>query len=105
MTCVIDANVFLEVLYKRGRWKGAKAFLEEVKEGRVGAYILHFTLHRISALLGRPELVARLLSEVATWRGLTVVGTTVQEEVAACQLAAEVGLDFDDGLAYYLSRG
>lgn len=101
---MIDANVFLEVLYKRERWEEAKEFLVGVKEGAVRAFVPHFILHGVSALLGKPELVAKFLAEVSTWRGLSIVETTVQEEIAACQLAAEAGLDFDDGLVYYVAR-
>ncbi|MEM2823637.1 MAG: PIN domain-containing protein [Thermofilaceae archaeon] len=104
MACVIDANVFLEVLYKRGKWEESRALLEKVKAGAARAYVLHFTLHGISALLGKPELVSRFLAELSTWRGIEVVETTVEDEILACELAGAKGLDFDDGLVYYLAK-
>ncbi len=51
---MIDANVVLEVLYKRDRWVEAYRLLNAVKRGDVGAYMLHFAIHGICAVLGRP---------------------------------------------------
>lgn len=104
MAYVIDANTFLEVLYKRGRWEESKALLERVKVGAVKAYVLHFTLHGVAELLGKPELVSKFLAELSTWRGIEVFETTIEDEIVACELAASKGLDFDDGLVYYLAK-
>lgn len=101
---VVDANVVLEVLYKRGRWREAKAFLDRVKRGELSACMLHFALHAVSALLGEPRLVSRFLREVASWRGLSVVDFPLEEEALAADLAEKVGLDFDDGLHYYAAK-
>jgi hypothetical protein len=35
--------------------------------------MLHFTLHGISAIVGKPEVEAKFLSETLSWRGLYVV--------------------------------
>ena len=51
---VIDANVVLEVLYKRDRWVEAYRLLNAVKRGDVGAYMLHSAIHGICAVLGSP---------------------------------------------------
>ncbi|MEM2678718.1 MAG: PIN domain-containing protein, partial [Thermofilaceae archaeon] len=40
----------------------------------------------------------------STWRGIEVVETTVEDEILACELAGAKGLDFDDGLVYYLAK-
>lgn len=101
---LVDANVVLEVLYKRGRWREAKAFLDQIKRGELSACMLHFALHGISAILGEPRLVSRFLREVATWRGLRVLDLGVEEEALAAELAEKVGLDFDDGLHYYAAK-
>ncbi len=101
---LIDANIILEVLYKRKRWKESLNFLNAVKKGSISAYILHFTLHGISAILGKPALVSKFLAEILSWRGLSIVNLSVDEELAAAEIAEKVGLDFDDGLHYYLAR-
>lgn len=101
---LIDANIILEVLYKRDRWKECSDFLTMVKKGIIKAYILHFTLHGISAILGKPELVLKFLSEIITWRGLIIVNPSIEDENMACELANNVGLDFDDGLQYYYAK-
>lgn len=101
---LIDGNVILEVLYKRSRWKEAYRFLNAVKRGDISAYILHFTIHGISAILGKPDLVSRFLSEIRLWRGLVIVDLSVDEELSAAELADRVGLDFDDGLQYYFAK-
>jgi predicted nucleic acid-binding protein len=101
---LVDANVFLELLYKRDRWRECRDFLNKVKAGAIKSHVLHFTLHGISAILGGPKLVSRFLSEIATWRGLTVIDLSIDEEVVASELANSAGLDFDDGLQYYYAK-
>jgi hypothetical protein len=101
---VVDANVVLGVLYKRGRWREAKAFLDRVKRGELNACMLHFAVHAISAMLGEPRLASRFLRELASWRGLGVVDLSIEEEALAADLAEKVGLDFDDGLHYYVAK-
>ncbi|RLE58621.1 MAG: PIN domain nuclease [Thermoprotei archaeon] len=101
---LIDANIILEVLYKRKHWRESREFLNAVKRGSIGAYILHFTLHGISAILGRPDIVSRFLTEILSWRGLLIADLSIDEELAAAEIAEKVGLDFDDGLHYYFAR-
>ena len=101
---MVDANVLLELLYKRDRWEECRDFLNKVKAGAVKSHVLHFTLHGVSAILGDPKLVSRFLSEITTWRGLTVVDLPIEEEVVASDLASSLGLDFDDGLQYYYAK-
>jgi len=101
---LVDANVLLELLYKRDRWEECRDFLNKVKAGAVKSHVLHFTLHGVSAILGDPKLVSRFLSEITTWRGLTVVDLPIEEEVVASDLASSLGLDFDDGLQYYYAK-
>ncbi|MGC9153109.1 MAG: type II toxin-antitoxin system VapC family toxin [Vulcanisaeta sp.] len=101
---LIDANIFLEVLYRRSRWRECYEFLNKVKAGHIKAYVLRFTIHGISAVLGKPDLVARFLSEIVTWRGLVIIDLPLEEEVMAAELAAKVDLDFDDGLHYYYAK-
>jgi predicted nucleic acid-binding protein len=74
------------------------------EEDVIKSHVLHFTLHGISAILGDPKLVSRFLSEITTWRGLTVVDVPIDEEIVASELANSVGLDFDDGLQYYYAK-
>jgi len=101
---LIDADVFLELLYKRDRWKECYDFLNKVKAGAIKSHVLRFTLHGISAILRDPKLVSKFLSEVSTWRGLTVVDLSIDEEAVASELANIMGLDFDDGLQYYCAK-
>jgi predicted nucleic acid-binding protein len=101
---LIDANIFLELLYKRDKWRECYDFLNKVKTGNIKSYVLHFTLHGISAILGDPKLVSRFLSEIVTWRGLTIIDLSIDEEILASELANSIGLDFDDGLQYYYAK-
>lgn len=101
---LIDANIVLELLYKRARWRECYEFLNKVKAGAIKSHVLHFAIHGISAVLGDPKPVSRFLSEIAKWRGLTIVDLPIEEELMASELAGEVGLDFDDGLHYYHAR-
>ena len=88
------------MLYKRDKWVESYEFLNRVKEGAIRAYTLHFTIHAVSAILGKPDLVSKFLSEVSTWRGLTIIDSRIDDEIMAAELASRVGLDFDDGLHY-----
>lgn len=101
---LIDANVVLELLYRRARWRECYEFLNRVRAGDIKSYILHFAVHGISAILGDPKLVSIFLSEISKWRGLTIVDLPIEEELVASELAARVGLDFDDGLHYYYAK-
>ncbi|GAB6948298.1 type II toxin-antitoxin system VapC family toxin [Vulcanisaeta sp. JCM 16161] len=101
---LIDANIFLEVIYRRDKWAECYEFLNRVKKGDIRAYALHFTIHAISAILGKPDLVSKFLSEISTWRGLVIIDSPVDEEAMAAELAFKVGLDFDDGLHYYYAK-
>lgn len=101
---LIDANIVLEVLYKRSRWEESYKLLNRVKDGSIRASLLHFALHGISAILGKPDLVANLIEEILTWRGLIIADLSIHEELMACELASRVGLDFDDGLHYYFAK-
>jgi predicted nucleic acid-binding protein len=101
---LVDANILLELLYKRARWEECREFLNRVRAGTIKSYILHFAIHGISAILGDPGLVARFLSEISKWRGLTIVDLPIEEELIASELASKTGLDFDDGLHYYYAR-
>ncbi|MEM1546302.1 MAG: PIN domain-containing protein [Candidatus Methanomethylicia archaeon] len=66
--------------------------------------MLHFAIHGVSAILSKPSLAAKLLSETITWRGLTIANLSLHEELIACKLAAETRLGFDDGLHYYFAK-
>jgi len=101
---LIDANVLLELLYKRDKWKECYDFLNKVKAGIVKSHVLHFIIHGISAILGNSKFVSKFLSEIATWRGLVVVDLPIEEEILASDLASSMGLDFDDGLQYYYAK-
>jgi predicted nucleic acid-binding protein len=101
---LIDANIILEVLYKRSRWKECYESLNKVKAGKIKAYILHLTFHGISAILGKPEIVVKFLSEILSWRGLYVVDFFLEEEIIASEQAIKLNLDFDDGLQYYYAN-
>ncbi|RFA93516.1 PIN domain nuclease [Pyrobaculum aerophilum] len=93
-----------ELLYKRQKWVEPYRFLERVKSGNIRGYVLQFAVHGISAILARPDLVEAFLSEIATWRGLEIVKSNMEEEIEAARAAAKVGLDFDDGLHYYYAK-
>ncbi|MCC6004612.1 MAG: PIN domain-containing protein [Thermofilum sp.] len=40
----------------------------------------------------------------AGWRGLRVMDLPLEEEALAADLAEKMGLDFDDGLHYYVAK-
>lgn len=101
---LIDANIILEVLYKRDKWRKCFELLNYVKTGKLRAYVLKFTIHGISAILGNPNLVSKFLAEINTWRGLAIVDLSIEEMILSCKIAEETNLDFDDSLHYYFAK-
>ncbi len=81
--------------------EGSKALSRLHQEGK--ALCLYASLCSISAMLGNPVLVFCFLREL-TKLCLEVKELALSEEIIAAELASKVGLDFDDGLHYYLAR-
>ncbi|MCX8193715.1 MAG: hypothetical protein N3G77_07905, partial [Nitrososphaeria archaeon] len=77
-------------LYKRSRWEESYELLKRVSEGLVRALMLHFAIHAISAMLGKPDLVAKLLTESSSQHGLTIVDLSIHDELIACELASRI---------------
>lgn len=101
---LIDANIILEVLYKRDKWRECFELLNLIKKSELKAYVLKFAIHNISAILGKPSLVSKFLVEINTWRGLIIADLSIEEMILSCKLAEETNLDFDDGLHYYFAK-
>jgi predicted nucleic acid-binding protein len=106
-TFLIDANIFLEVIFRREYWPASMQFLNRVAAGHSTAFISAFELHGIEALLShRNQFTAldRFLRGVESSRGLSVYYSTVREEHEALQYTKQFSLDFDDSLQYAIAK-
>ena len=102
---LIDTNIFLELLLDRKNAKQCEKFLEKVSKGEIKAVVSSFTLHAIEALLGKKHRITQLfVRNILNSKGLKVYSTTLEEELEASILAEKVGLDFDDGLQYFIAK-
>jgi uncharacterized protein len=79
----------------------------KIEEKKFDAFVTSFSLHTIEVILNRNKkhtLLNDFLKRVMNAPALTVYQTTIQEERDIALLAPQVGLDFDDGLQYFVTK-
>ncbi len=100
---LVDTNIFLEVMLKRGRSGECKELLRALRDGKVKGVVTDFTIHSIIVLLDRFQRLEALkgfLLSLRAYRGLYIYDTSIGCEVRAVDLAEETGLDMDDAIQY-----
>ena len=101
MNCLVDTNVFLEILLNQAGRKKCEAFLQGEKGA---AWISDFTLHSIGVLLfrqKRSELFDRFTAD--TLPQLSILSLSEAGYSRLAEVNTRHGLDFDD--AYQVLRG
>ena len=102
---LIDTNIFLELLLNGKNAKECEKFLEKVSKGEIKAIVSSFTLHAVEAFLGKNHKAIQLfVRNILNSEGLKVYSTTLEEELEASVIAEKIGLDFDDGLQYFIAK-
>ena len=102
---LIDTNIFLELLLNRKEAKSCGELLEKVSEGEIKAVVSSFTIHAIEVFLGRKyNILQKFLQNIINSSGLIIYTTTIDEELEAIVMAEKVGLDFDDGIQYFIAK-
>jgi uncharacterized protein len=104
---LIDTNIFVEFLLKQERAIESLNLMVMVEEKKFEAFVTGFSLHTIEVILDRNKkhvLLEQFLKRVTNAQALTVYQTTLQEEREIALLAPQVGLDFDDGLQYFVTK-
>jgi len=101
---LVDSNIFLELFLGRKRADECEGLLNRIAEGEVEAVVTRFTIHSIEAILNKPELVLNFLRNVMNSIGLQVYDASLDDEVAAAMLMADMKLDFDDAIQFYVAK-
>ncbi len=101
---LIDTNIFLELFLGQEKADECERFLQKISRGDLEAVITKFTVHACEALLNNPELILVFLRNLQNSVGLDVYETTLEDEMAASMLMANLKLDFDDALQYFVAK-
>src|SRR5271165_886266 len=99
MNCLVDTNIFLEILLNQAGHKKCETFLQNEKGA---AWMSDFTLHSIGVLLfrqKRPHVFTRFAAD--TLPQFTVLSLNKPGYSNVTDANARYGLDFDD--AYQLA--
>jgi len=100
---LIDTNIFLEVMLARPKRRACTGFLGLVKTGREKAAVTDFTLYSIMIILhsaGKLRELDRFLRSLSAYKGLTLYATSLDDKVAAVELADRKEFDIDDAVEY-----
>ncbi len=100
---LIDTNIFLEVMLRRGRSSECKELLRRLRDGRVDGVVTDFTIYSIMILLGRLHkynALRNFLLSLTAYKGLHIYNTSISEKIKAVEIAKETGLDIDDAIQY-----
>lgn len=100
---LLDTNI-LELLLDRKHAEECEKLLEKISSGELEGTVSSFSAHAVCALLAKPELAEAFLANLISSLGLSVYTTSVEEELEASILAKNFGLDFDDGLQYFVAK-
>ena len=102
MNCLVDTNIFLEILLNQAGRKKCETFLQGEKGA---AWISDFTLHSIGVLLfrqKRPELFDRFTAD--TLFQFTILSLSKAGYSRLGEVNARHGLDFDDAYQFAVAR-
>lgn len=107
MMYLIDVNVFLEVLLQQDRWTECEEFLEKVGRGEISAYVSRFGLYSIELIMiryGRFDGLRTFLKTLATFKGLSIVTTSIADDLHVLDHVRNLDLHFDDALNYFVAN-
>ena len=102
-----DTNIFLEILLDQERASSCEKSLELMSDHQPG-FVSQFSLYAIAAILGAKKKHLQILEQffdfVETHPHLNVIPSTLRENREICAIAEAQGLDFDDGLQYFIAK-
>ena len=104
---LIDANIFLEVIFKRRHHESCRQLLSRTMNGEIRALVPLFSVHGIEAYLsrrGHHDKVLAFLSVLERSQGITIFNSTIRDEQRAIEFTTPFSLDFDDALHYYAAK-
>ncbi len=104
MRCLVDTNIFLEVLLNQENASQARTFLR--KSDIHELFMSDFSLHSIVLILLRrkaSDLAMRFLADTAQSGSLSVLRLTPGDLIQVISIARRHTLDFDDAYQYVLA--
>ncbi len=107
MLFFVDTNVFLEPLLGQENGLIAEQFVRSCVVKGIPLACTSFSIHAIEAILSAKKMDAvleKFLLHIKEMSNLTVVQTTVDEELDAIRQVKEIRLDFDDSLQYLVAK-
>ena len=91
----------------RAKRKSCGAFLDLVSQGKLAATVTDFTIYSTMIILETARRLNQLkifLSSLSGYEGLTLYPLSLEEKIAAAELAIDGKLDLDDALQYAAAR-
>ena len=105
MRCLIDTNIFLEVILEQEKSRESLDFLS--KTNVFEFFVTDYTLHSIGALLVRRrlhEVFQQFLSDMLLDSEIEVISVLAEEMPELIKAAKKFNLDFDDAYQYLAAR-
>jgi len=102
MNCLVDTNIFLEILLNQSGRKKCETFLQGEKGA---AWISDFTLHSIGVLLfrqKRTELFDQFSADMLPQFSILSLSETAYSQIT--EASTRHGLDFDDAYQFAVAR-
>jgi len=102
MNCLVDTNIFLEILLNQAGRKKCESFLQNEQNA---AWISDFTLHSIGVLLfrqKRPELFNQFTADTPPQFNVLSLSEAGYSRLA--EVNAQHGLDFDDAYQFAVAH-
>jgi predicted nucleic acid-binding protein len=102
MNCLVDTNIFLEILLNQAGRKKCETFLQSEKGA---AWISDFTLHSIGVLLfrqKRTDLFDQFAADTLPQFNILSLNETGYSQIT--EVNARHGLDFDDAYQFAIAR-
>lgn len=107
-TCMVDANIFLEIELKQERGSVCKAFLNKLKRGEIEGLTTDFIIDAIVIVMedyGKTwGEIRRFLVSLTRYRSLRIYTLSLVDRIMATEFMKLYNLDFDDGTTYQAMR-
>ena len=104
MKCLVDTNIFLEIILDQDQAQSAKEFLSRAEEHDL--YISDYSLHSIGLLLFRRkqfDVFQEFLNDMIINGNVTVATLPADKLTAVGSAAKKYNLDFDDAYQYAIA--
>ncbi|SRR5258706_1506484 len=105
MKCLVDTNIFLEIILDQAQAQSAKEFLSRAED--YDLYISDYSLHSIGLILFRRkkyDVFQEFLDDMLIRGNVAVVSLPVDKLMTVGTAAKKYNLDFDDAYQYAIAE-